>query len=97
MALTIKEIAVMPATGGKRMSIWLITGDGTSYQIPVSTLKMSKIEAAWTSNVDALYTLSLFTDNYDYTDGPVAYLELGDDGGNVLEDGKKHLLFVVGY
>jgi hypothetical protein len=97
MALTLSEIAVMPATGGKRMAIWLVTGDGASYQIAVADLKMSKVEAAWTANVDAMYRLSLYTENYDYTAGPVAYLELGDDGGNVLENAKKHLLFVVGY
>jgi hypothetical protein len=97
MALTLTEKAVMPATGGKRMAIWLVTGDGSSYQITVKKLKMEKVEAAWTANVDAPYHLTCFTDNYDYTAGPVDYLELGDDGGNVLENGKKHLLFVVGY
>ena len=97
MALTLKEVAVMPSTGGKRMAIWLITGDGASYSITVASLKMAKVEAAWTANVDAPYHLTVFTDNYDYTSGPVTTLELGDDGGNVLELNKKHLLFVVGY
>lgn len=97
MALTLTEITVMPGTANKRMAIWKVAGDGSSYQITVSDLKMSKVEAAWTENIDAPYKLIVQIENYDYVDGPVSILELGDEGGNVLENGKEHLLFVVGY
>jgi hypothetical protein len=97
MALTLTEVTVMPGTGNKRMAIWKVSGDGTSYQINVADLKMSKVEAAWTENISALYKLIVQVENYDYVDGPVSIIELGDEGGNVLENGKEHLLFVVGY
>jgi len=96
MALTLTELMVVPGTGDKRMSIWKVTGDGSSYQVNVADLKMSKVQAAWTENLNASYKIPIYIGNYDYVDGMVSIIELGD-GGNVLENGKEHLLVVIGY
>lgn len=95
MALTLTEIMVIPVDN-KRMAIYKITGDGTSYQITISDLKMSKVEAAWTENVSNETKLIVRIENYDYVDSYVTILELGDEGGP-LENAKEHLLFVIGY
>lgn len=89
MALTLTEVMVMPGTGSKRMAIWEITGDGESYSFNVIELKMQKVEAAWVENLDNPYELKLAT--YSGTD------TLAFEAGAFLEDGKKHLLFVIGY
>jgi hypothetical protein len=96
MALTLTELMVVPGTGNKRLSVWKVTGDGTSYQINVVDLKMSKVEAAWTENVDDLYRVQVRVENYDYVDGPVDIIELGGEG-TALANGKEHLLFIIGY
>lgn len=99
MALTLKEIAVMPSTGGKRMAIWKITGDGSSTSITVASLKMSKIEAAWTVNINAEIHKEVFSGTYDYVDGFVSTIEIGDTDVeyDCIQSDKEHLLFVVGY
>jgi hypothetical protein len=78
------------------MVIWKVTGDGEAFQINVRDLKMSKVEAAWTENIDNDGTLQIRTDNYDYLAGPVDIIELGRDGG-ALPLGKVHVLFIIGY
>jgi hypothetical protein len=97
MALTLTELFVTPGDDHKRQATWMITGDGSSYQINVADLKMSKVEAAWTENVNNDTELKIRIDNYDYLSGPVTILELGDEGADALLNGKKHLLFVIGY
>jgi hypothetical protein len=96
MALTLKELMVVPGTGNKRMVIWKVTGDGSSYQINVRDIKMSKVEAAWTENLTDAYKVQVRVENYDYVDGPVDVIELGYEG-SALADGKDHILFVIGY
>lgn len=96
MALTLTEIFVTPGDDHKRQSTWMVTGDGSSYQIEVANLKMSKIEAAWVENVSNDNPISVRIDNYDYLSSPVTILELGYDGG-ALDNGGKVLLFLIGY
>jgi hypothetical protein len=96
MALTLTELMVVPGTGNKRMVIYKVMGDGAAYQINVRDLKMSKVQAAWTENIDDIYKLQVRTENYDYLAGPVDIIELGEEGG-ALASGKYHLLFVIGY
>jgi hypothetical protein len=96
MALTLTEIFVTPGDDHKRQSTWMVTGDGESYQIDVAKLKMSKIEAAWIENVSNDNPIVIGIDNYDYLSGPVDVLELGYDGG-ALVNGGKVLLFLIGY
>ena len=98
MALTLTELMVVPGTGNKRMVIFKVTGDGTSYQVNVRDLKMSKIEAAWTENINNDYKVDIKVVNYDYVDGPVDIIEIGDGAGSeVILNGKEHLLVVIGY
>ena len=96
MALTLTELMVVPGTGNKRMVIYKVTGDATSYQINVKDLKMSKVEAAWVENVTNDNLIGIRTENYDYLGGPVDIIELGYDGG-ALDSGGVVLLFVIGY
>lgn len=96
MALTLSEVMVVPGTGNKRQVIWKVTGDGSSYQINVRDIKMSKVEAAWVENVTNDNPISIRTENYDYLSGPVNIIELGRDGG-VLDNGGVVMLFVIGY
>jgi hypothetical protein len=96
MALTLTELMVVPGTGNKRMSWWKITGDGESYQINVSNLKMAKVEAAIVENITNDQPISIRTENYDYLAGPVDILELGREGG-ALESGGIIILLVIGY
>lgn len=99
MALTLTELMVMPGTANKRMAVWKVTGDGTTNSVNIVDLKMSKIEAAWTVNVNAEYHKNVVTVTQDYLAGPTATIEIGD--GLTVEDaiqnGKDHLLFVIGY
>ena len=96
MALTLEELMVVPGTGNKRMAIYKITGDGTSYQINVRDLKMAKVEAAIVENVTNDQTISIRTENQDYLAGPVTILELGREGG-ALDSGGVVILLVIGY
>lgn len=96
MALTLTEIFVTPGDDHKRQAVWKVTGDGTSYQINVPDIKMSKVEAAWVENLSNDNPIQIRVENYDYVDGPVSILELGYDGG-ALDNGKEVLLFVIGY
>jgi hypothetical protein len=99
MALTLTELMVVPGTGNKLMSAWKITGDGSSYQVTVKDLKMSKIEAAWTENINSEKDVRVVVSNYDYVDGPVDIIELGGDGTLELPitNGAEIVLFVIGY
>ena len=96
MALTLTELMVVPGTGNKRMVIYKVTGDGDSYQINVKDVKMSKVEAAWTENIDNDTRIQVRLENYDYLAGPVDIIELGHDGG-ALPLNKVHILFIIGY
>jgi hypothetical protein len=96
MALTLEELMVVPGTGNKRMVIYKVTGDGTSYQINVRDLKMAKVEAAMVENVTNDNPIQIRTENYDYLAGPVDILELGYDGG-ALDSGGIVILKVIGY
>jgi hypothetical protein len=96
MALTLTELMVVPGTGNKRMAIWKVTGDGSSYRITRSDLKIAKVEAAWVENVTNDNPVQIRTETYDYLAGPVDYIDLGDAGG-VIDNGGVVLLFVIGY
>jgi hypothetical protein len=96
MALTLTELMVVPGTGSKRMAIWKVTGDGSSYQITRSDLKVAKVEAAWVENVTNDNPIQIRIETYDYLAGPVDILELGDEGA-YLDNGGVVLLFVIGY
>lgn len=96
MALTLTELMVVPGTGSKRMAVWKVTGDGSSYQINRRDLKVAKVEAAWVENVTNDNPVQIRTENYDYLGGPVDILEIGYDGG-VMDSGGVVLLFVIGY
>ena len=99
MALTLTEIFVTPGDDHKRQSVWKITGDGTTYQINVADLKMSKIEAAWTQNLTSETDVRVVTANYDYIDEAVTIIELGGDGDleKPISNAAEILLFVIGY
>ena len=99
MALTLTELMVVPGTGNKRMSAWKVTGDGSSYQVIVKDIKMSKIEAAWTENISSETDVRVVVTNYDYVDGPVDIIELGGNGDLELpiSNGAEIVLFVIGY
>jgi hypothetical protein len=96
MALTLTEKMVVPGVGKKRMSIWKVTGDGSSYQISISDLKMKKVEAAWIENLTNDNPIGVRVETYDYVDAFVETLELGDAGAQ-LDNGGEVLLFVIGY
>lgn len=99
MALTLTELMVVPGTGKKRMAIYKVTGDGTSTTISVSDLKMSKVEVAWTENINAEYHKKVCVSTYDYVDGYVETIEIGEGliEGDALQSDKEHLLIVIGY
>jgi hypothetical protein len=90
---------VVPGTGNKRMAIWKVTGDGDSTNIAVRLLKMSKIEAAWTVNINAEVHKEVNIGTNDYVDSYVTSIDIGDpaieDDG--IQNAKEHLLIVVGY
>ena len=99
MALTLTEIFVTPGDDHKRQAAWKVTGDGSTYQLPVRDLKMSKIDGAWTQNINSETDVRVVLDNYDYTTSTVAILELGGDGDleKPISNGASILLFVIGY
>ena len=99
MALTLTEIFVTPGDDHKRQSVWKITGDGTTYQVAVADLKMTKVEAAWTQNLTSETDVRVVTANYDYVDDYVTTIELGGDGDleKPISDGAEILLFVIGF
>jgi hypothetical protein len=90
---------VVPGTGNKRMAIWQVRGDGSTNAVNVGDIKMSKIEAAWTVNVNAEYHKKICTITYDYIAGPVSIIEIGDGltQDDAIQNGKDHLLIVIGY
>jgi hypothetical protein len=96
MALTLTELMVVPGTGSKRMVIWKVTGDGTSFQINVADLKMSKVEAAIVENVTNDNPIQIRTENYDYLSSPVAIIELGHSSAP-LDSGGVIILMIIGY
>ena len=96
MALTLSELMIVPGTGNKRMSWWKVTGDGTSYQINVRDIKMSKVEVAIVENVTNDNPIGIRTENYDYLSGPVDILELGHSSAP-LDNGGIVILLVIGY
>ena len=96
MALTLTELMVVPGTGNKRMVIYKVTGDGTSYKINVADLKMSKVEAAMVENVTNDNPIQIRTENEDYLAGPVSILELGHSSAP-LDSGGIVILKVIGY
>lgn len=96
MALTLTQVMVVPGVGSKRMSIWKVTGDGASYQITISDLKMKKIEAAWIENLTNDNPISVRVETYDYIDSYVETLEIGD-AGQWIDNGGEVLLFIIGY
>jgi hypothetical protein len=99
MALTLTELMVVPGTGNKRMAIWKVTGDGDTTNIAVAKLKMSKVEAAWTVNINAEIHKEVNVGTNDYVDGFVTSIDIGDpaveDDG--IQNAKEHLLIVIGY
>jgi hypothetical protein len=99
MALTLTELMVVPGTGNKRMAIWKVTGDGDTTNIAVSKLKMSKVEVAWTVNINAADHKEVNVGTNDYVDGFVTSIDIGDpaieDDG--IQNAKEHLLIVIGY
>lgn len=96
MALTLSEIVTLNA-GHKKLAIYKVTGDGSSYQVAKTSLRLQRIEAAWTENVNDMYKLPVRIENYDYLDdSTVSYIEIGDSGGPIA-NGKEHLLFVIGF
>lgn len=96
MALTLTQLMVVPGTGNKRMAIYKVTGDGTSYQINVRDMKMSKVEAAMVENVTNDNPIQIRTENYDYLSGPVSILELGHSSAPLDSSGIV-ILLVIGY
>ncbi len=99
MALTLTALMIVPGTGNKRMAAWKVTGDGSSYQVNVRDIKMSKIEAAWCENINSETDIRVVVSNYDYVDGPVDVIELGGDGDleKPISNGAEIVLFVIGY
>lgn len=99
MALTLTEIIVSPGDTQKRQSTWMVTGDGSSYQVNIRDIKMTKVEAAWTENINSETDVRVVIDTHDYLSGPVDIIELGGDGDleKPISNGAKVLLFVVGY
>jgi len=99
MALTLTELMVVPGTGNKRMVIYKVMGDGTSNSVNVIDIKMSKVEVAWTVNVDAEYHKEVVTKNVDYLAAPTSTIEIGDSAiaEDAIQSGKYHLLIVIGY
>lgn len=90
MALTITEKIRMPGLGGNyQLSVFEITGDGTNVNVAVKKLGLQRVVVAWTQNLDnetlrCLETATGTTNLAFYDDQP-------------LEDGRKHLLFAIGY
>lgn len=98
MALTLTEIMIVPGTGNKKMAIWKVTGDGTSTTVALNKIKMNKVEAAWTVNLNSEYHRRVSIETYDYIDGYVSTIEIGDSTiGEAIQSGTEHLLVVVGY
>jgi len=97
MALTLTELMVVPGTGNKRQTVYKVTGDGTSYQINVRDVKMQRVEAAWTENLNSETDVRVVTTTYDYPLQSV--IELGGDGDleKPISNGAVILLFVIGF
>lgn len=96
MALTLSEKMVVPGVGSKRLAIWKVTGDGSSYQISLNDIKMKHVEAAWVENLTNDNPINIRVETYDYIDSYVETLELGD-AGDQLDNGGEVLLFLIGF
>jgi hypothetical protein len=97
MALTLTELMVVTGMGNRRQTVYKVIGDGSSYQLNIRLLKMKRVEAAWTENLNSEKDVRVITDTYDY---PLqSIIELGGDGDLELpiSDGATILLFVIGY
>ena len=95
MALTISEKMVVPGVGNKRLAVYKITGDGSSYQINLTDIKMNKIEVAWIENLTNDNPIRVRVETYDYVDSYVEIIEIGDAGAQI-DNGGEVLLFVIG-
>ena len=90
MALSFTELLVMPGLGDKKLAVYEVTGDGETVDISVETnLKLTRVTMAWTANVDNSVLRELAT--YSGTSN------LSFHTAQPLDNGRKHLLFAIGW
>jgi hypothetical protein len=90
MAFTLTEKMVVPGMGSKKMSIYLVTGDGSSRTIGAQDIKMQRIEFAFSVNVDN----ENFTPITDYTStSPTDTISFDDE----ISTGKTQLVIAYGW
>ena len=90
MAFTLTEKLVIPGMGAKLMTVYLVTGDGTSRTITAKELKMQRIDFAYSVNVSN----DNFTPVTDYsTTSPTDTISFDDE----IDNGGTQLLICYGH
>jgi hypothetical protein len=90
MAFTLTEKLVVPGMGSKLMVVYLVTGDGVSLTITAKSIKMQRIDYAYSVNVDN----PNFTPVTDYTTtSPTDTIAFDDE----ISDGRTQLVIAYGH